>query len=175
MPNLQFTLAEPGECDVGGTIYKSSFPTAKLLQLGESVLQYDEVSVFWISTEEFPTPDDLWMREHFPSIDEIVTGIETAFHEYYDEWCGRQMEQEILSSLAGEKLERFRARKWLAFLAIDSLFIQPTNNIIWLDVDVDGDLDYNLDEHGVSIMRVNGRWRFGYSGDQMEYADYELA
>ena len=170
---MEFTLAEEGACDLDGVIYESSMPTQDLVKLGPSVLRYEEVMVFWIATTKYPEPDAKWLLEHFPSADEIVRGIETAFDEYYNEWCGQQMEQEILKTLSGDRLQAFKKRKWLDFVAVDQIFIHPDNGVIWLIVDVDSELDYNLSEHGVRVLRVDGEWKFGYSGAECDYVDLD--
>lgn len=166
---MEFTLAESGDCDFDGVIYNSEFSTQELIKLGQAAILYDEVEVFWIATTEHPLPDADWMLKNFPSATEIVRGIEIAFDEYYNEWCGRQMEQEILNSLTGERLQAFKKRKWLDFIAVEQLFIHPTSGVVWLIIDVDNELDYNLSEHGVRVLRVDGNWRFGYSGDEWDY------
>lgn len=170
---MQFNLAKPGTCDLDGVIYESAMPTQDLVKLGRSMMQYDEVEVFWIATNTYPKPDAKWMLENFPSADEIILGIETAFDEYYREWCGLQMELEILKTLTGDRLQAFQKRKWLDFIAIGQIFIHPDTGVIWMIIDIDDELDYNLSEHGVRVLRVNGDWKFGYSGDELEYVNPE--
>ncbi len=72
---MEFTLAESGDCDFDGVLYKSEFSTQELIELGKSVTLYEEVEVFWIATAERPLPDADWMLKNFPSAPEIIRGI----------------------------------------------------------------------------------------------------
>lgn len=169
LTSRDFRPCDANESDLDIPLFKSTMPSSALAEIGPSVLAYDEINVFWLPTSRFPEPDDDWLKTHFPTAAQICSGIRMAFDEYHDGWCGRSMVPEIQQKLTGDQLERFQNDRWISFLAVDSIFINPTENVIWLQTDFDYDIDSNLEEHGVSIMRIDGHWKFGYGGDGGEY------
>ena len=144
--------------------------TADLLPVGELYNPPYEADVFWMPTRKEPLPTDNWFSDNFPTSAECVAGFRTAFDQYVDDWCGKQMRDELLQSLEGKQLEAFREHGWLPFTIPDPIYINAEAKVITFQCTCH--IDYNLEEHGVEVSRRDGKWNFGYIGDNMEYFHY---
>ena len=128
---------------------------------------YGSVNIYWFPTQRYPLPCDSWLAEHMATPEECIAGVRKAFSEYESEWCGAEMRPVIRESLSAAEQEKFDAEGWLPFLNLDGVYINASADVLSLDIDCD--IDYNLSEHGIRILRVKKDWKFGYAGDDMEY------
>ena len=121
-------------------------------------------------TRKEPVPTDHWLREHFPTAVQCLGGFRTAFEQYVNDCCGKQMRDELFRDLTGSHLEAFRKDGWLPFTIPDPIYINAEAKVIAFQCVCH--IDYNLEEHGVEISWRDGNWKFGYVGDNMEYFHY---
>jgi hypothetical protein len=168
-----FTETDDDYEGYGYAIASAQIKTAPFLPIGKAdKSRYKKVDVQWLRTKRFDLPDDKWLSMHFPVPDDCVSGFTAAFTEYHDRWCGKQMREEILRTAEGERRRIFEAQGWIPFVSISTIKINADANLISYDCNIVSDLDYNLDEHGICIIKKDAAWKFGYGCEDMGYFSY---
>ena len=101
-----------------------------------------------------------------------IDAVTTAFKQYNKDWCGEDMLEEVLNDLddgiiypKGEK-SHFEKHGYLPYFEIQEIVINRPNSTVTINGRVD--CDYNLDEHGVSILIKDGKTTFGYGAEHEE-------
>lgn len=107
-----------------------------------------------------------------PDIPSLISGLEEAFGEYCGpDRSGADVKEELEGFLEGEELERFRKDGHIPFIELKRIAFDRENETVLIDA---GCLvDYNLDEHGISIKFADGKWNFGHGGEWDDEGAYE--
>jgi hypothetical protein len=129
---------------------------------------FEDVDILWLSTKKHRRPCDRWLTKHFPSLDHLIAGFRKAFEQYRTEFCGEAMHTEMLKSLSGNTREAFLRDGWLPFVSISSVRINPDEEAIGFRCTSVYE-EYNLFEHEIAIVIHQGKWEFGYAGDETHY------
>jgi hypothetical protein len=135
--------------------------------IGELVEEPDDAEIVYVPDKPGNPVDRDWLAAMCPDISGLQAGLRQAFAQYCGpSWCGAEMVEEIQDDLEGDELERFKQDGYLPFIEIGKITFDRRRRAMIIDAYCL--IDFNLDEHGISILKVGEEWTFGYGCDHDE-------
>lgn len=154
--------------------YEAVIPHARFRPIGyydESEEEYEDVRVIYYPKDD-EQPDPAWLAEVFPkSVDELIDVFNTALTQYCGEdWCGEEMREEIIEDLSEgglfeepERLKVFTEEGYPPFILVQTIIFDRYRNRLIIEGRTD--IDFNLDEHGISVKIDEKGIEFNYGAE----------